>query len=243
MGSTIPLQSSGSQPACIVASPARTAQGTPYFRSPGVCLLAAPTLFPTALVPFLQTYPSHLSFGTYVDEPPMASDGEHLCKVAGQLCYMSFGKGHTPHRETSAYVGRLLQARHGSVLEHATYSFLCYGISRSLTHELVRHRHCSFSQVSQRYVSSTVLRFVERPEYQTNEEWHRAFEERIDHVAVHYRELVRHLTDEQRESYREQGRASSHQRKRIQQVARSILPNEVEAPLVISAKFHGTAPS
>ena len=60
------------------------------------------------------------------------------------------------------------------MLEHASFSFLLYGISRSVTHELVRHRAgVGISQVSQRCVSWSVPRFVERPEYQDGGELHR----------------------------------------------------------------------
>ena len=67
------------------------------------------------------------------------------------------------------------------MLEHATFSFLCYGISRSNTHEIVRHRAgTAYSQLSQRFVSGKVLRFVERPEYRNHPSLHKRFEERIN---------------------------------------------------------------
>ena len=92
----------------------------------------------------------------YMVEPP--SDGESLAELGGRLCYMSFGKG----RKTNAqYLANIIGQQHYSVLEHANYSFIFTGVSRSLTHELVRHRHFSFSQLSQRYVdhsdSKTVI--------------------------------------------------------------------------------------
>jgi thymidylate synthase (FAD) len=83
--------------------------------------------------------------------------------------------------ENATYFERLTSAGHGSVLEHANFSFLLYAISRSVTHELVRHRAgVGISQVSQRYVSGAVLRFVERPEYQNDPELHAHFEERAE---------------------------------------------------------------
>jgi thymidylate synthase ThyX len=75
--------------------------------------------------------------------------GEALAEFAGRLCYLSFGAdaglegGHKtiPGRTTNeAYLGNILTTKHGSVLEHAVWSFLFEGVSRSLTHELVRHR-------------------------------------------------------------------------------------------------------
>jgi thymidylate synthase (FAD) len=62
---------------------------------------------------------------------------ETLCEVAGRLCYMSFGQG----RKTNAeYLANLIEMQHGSVLEHAAWNLLITGVSRSFTHELVRHR-------------------------------------------------------------------------------------------------------
>lgn len=152
-------------------------------------------------------------------------------------CYMSFGPRRTKNENAAAYIGRLTSAGHGSVLEHASFSFLLYGISRSVTHELVRHRAgTGFSQISQRYVSESVLRFVERPEYQDDEELHRLFEERADRAAAEYGEMADRLLEQQ------EGGASmlsadykTDARKKVQQTARSLLPNETEAPMVFTA--------
>jgi thymidylate synthase (FAD) len=65
-------------------------------------------------------------------------DGERLAEFAGRLCYMS---QHNPaKRNTREYLDNIKKQGHGSVLEHANYSLLLEGVSRSLTHELVRHR-------------------------------------------------------------------------------------------------------
>lgn len=148
-------------------------------------------------------------------------------------CYMSFGPRRTTNENAAAYFERLTSAGHGSVLEHSNFSFLFYGISRSVTHELVRHRHLGFSQVSQRYVSGSVLRFVERPEYQGDGGLHRLFEERADRAAAEYEEMAGRLLE------RQEGGASllsadykTDARKKVQQTARSLLPNETEAPMV-----------
>ena len=123
-----------------------------------------------------------------------------------------------------------------SVLEHASFSFLLYGISRSVTHELVRHRAgAGFSQISQRYVSGSVLRFVERPEYQEDEELHRLFEERADRAAAGYGEMADLLLD--RQGGGNAMLSADHKtdaRKKVQQTARSLLPNETEAPMVFT---------
>jgi flavin-dependent thymidylate synthase len=152
-------------------------------------------------------------------------------------CYMSFGPRRTKNESAAAYFERLTSAGHGSVLEHSSFSFLLYGISRSVTHELVRHRAgIGVSQVSQRYVSGAVLRFVERPEYQGDEELHRLFEERADRAAAEYGAMADRLLERQ-----EGGNSmlsadyKTDARKKVQQTARSLLPNETEAPMVFTA--------
>ena len=151
-------------------------------------------------------------------------------------CYASFGPRRTKNENAGSYFERLTSAGHGSVLEHANFSFLLYGISRSVTHELVRHRAgAAFSQISQRYVSDSVLRFVERPEYQEDEELHRLFEERADRAAAEYEGMAERLLGRQGEG---QAMLSADQktdaRKKVQQTARSLLPNETEAPMVFT---------
>ncbi len=151
-------------------------------------------------------------------------------------CYMSFGPRRTTNENAAGYFERLTSAGHGSVLEHASFSFLLYGISRSVTHELVRHRAgVGISQVSQRYVSGAVLRFVERPEYQDDRDLHVLFEERADRAAAEYEAMAGRLLERQ-----ERGAAlldaeyKTDARKKVQQTARSLLPNETEAPMVFT---------
>ena len=80
-----------------------------------------------------------------------STDGERLAEFAGRLCYMS--QKNPANRATRDYLENIKKQGHGSVLEHANYSLLLEGVSRSLTHELVRHRAgFAYSQLSQRYV-------------------------------------------------------------------------------------------
>ena len=86
--------------------------------------------------------------------------GQKLCEVAGRLCYMSFAKPRPGGN--SRYLGHIKQVGHGSVLEHAVWNFIFTGVSRSLTHELVRHRAgFGYSQLSQRYVDESDTDYVE----------------------------------------------------------------------------------
>jgi thymidylate synthase (FAD) len=214
----------------------RTAAGTLYLRAPGVVLLSRPRVNVGGLEGFLEGFDPELGFPGYLGDPTSLPDSAQLCKTAGQLCYMSFGPRRTTNENAAGYFERLTSAGHGSVLEHASFSFLLYGISRSVTHELVRHRAgAAFSQVSQRYVSGGVLRFVERPEYAADEELHGLFEERADRAAAEYEAMAERLLE------RQEGGASmlsadqkTDARKKVQQTSRSLLPNETEAPMVFS---------
>jgi thymidylate synthase (FAD) len=213
-----------------------TKAGTPYLRTPGVALLSRPNTNVAGLGGFLEGFDPGLRFTDYVDDPTVLPDSSQLCKTAGQTCYMSFGPRRTTNENAAAYIERLTSAGHGSVLEHSSFSFLLYGISRSVTHELVRHRAgAAFSQVSQRYVSGAVLRFVERPEYQEDPDLHILFEERADRAAAEYEAMADQLLG------RQEGGASmltadykTDARKKVQQTARSLLPNETEAPMVFT---------
>ena len=81
-------------------------------------------------------------------------------KTAGRVCYMSFAKPRPGGNH--AYLNHILEVGHGSVLEHAVWCLVITGVSRSLTHELVRHRAgFSYSQLSQRYVDESVAEYVE----------------------------------------------------------------------------------
>ena len=118
----------------------RTGAGTPYLRSSGVVMLARPRTNVAGLAGFLEGFDPDLGFSTYLDDPIRLPDSSQLCKTAGQTCYLSLGPRRTTNENAAAYFERLTSAGHGSVLEHASFSFLLYGISRSVTHELVRHR-------------------------------------------------------------------------------------------------------
>ncbi|MBX5448492.1 FAD-dependent thymidylate synthase [Thermogemmatispora sp.] len=211
--------------------------GVPYLTAPGVVLLARPQTNLQGLAPFLEGFDPAYRFSEYVHDPTVLPDGAQLCKVAGQTCYLSFGPRRTLNAQAGRYFDHLKASRHGSVLEHATFSFFVYGVSRSLTHELIRHRAgFSYSQTSQRFVDGRTLRFVERPEYRQDEHLHRLFLQRIERAATEYAELSEYLlTRQQAGDPLLSAEARTDLRKRVQQCSRSLLPNETEAPLVVTA--------
>jgi thymidylate synthase (FAD) len=215
----------------------KSTQGTPYLTQPGVVLIAKPQINLSGAKPFLAGFDPALGFSNYLDDPTILSSGAQLCKIAGQTCYASFGAKRTMNRDADRYFKNIMESGHGSVLEHANYSFLVYGISRSLTHELIRHRAgFGFSQLSQRYVSGRVLRFVERPEFQDAGKFHQMFLERIDRAYAEYHKLADLLLEEQgRGTPILSAEAKTDLRKKVNQAARGLLPNETETIIVVTA--------
>src|SRR5512144_2235935 len=112
---------------------------------------------------------------------------EALAEMAGRVCYMSYGKGRKTNRE---FLEHIVNVGHGSVLEHAVWSFLITGVSRSFTHELIRHRHFSYSQLSQRYVDESDSEFVEPDAIAGDPELHQAWCDSVNAARAAYDRLV-----------------------------------------------------
>lgn len=219
-------------PAPVYKSPA----GTPFLTQPGLALIAKPHVDLAGLQNFLAGFDAALQFDQYLADPTALTPGAQLCKVAGQTCYASFGPKRTMNDNAARYFQNIMASGHGSVLEHANYSFLLYGISRSLTHELIRHRAgFGYSQLSQRYVTGRVLRFVERPEFQDGAELHEKFLQRIDRGHAEYHALAEKLLEEQRSGTAIlSAEAATDLRKKVNQSARAVLPNETETIIVVT---------
>ena len=92
-----------------------------------------------------------------------AKGGLALLEFAGRACYQSWSKPNPRTASNTDYIKHIIDVGHFAVLEHASVSFYITGISRSCTHELIRHRHFSFSQLSQRYVPEDDARVVLPP--------------------------------------------------------------------------------
>lgn len=207
-----------------------TPNNVPYLKEPQLVLVGN-TRSHIAPNHGVDEYVSNLYPSGWMDDEDADID-DALIMFAGQLCYQSFGQQRTPHANSSDYIQRIIESRHFSVLEHVSVSYLFYGVSRSLTHELVRHRHLSFSQVSQRYVNQ--VRFVERPEFQLTPHLHGTFLERIEQTAASYAKLIDYLSS--RDEYKSIT-PLTERRKAVQQVARAILPNETEAPILVTGNL------
>lgn len=214
-----------------------TNSGTSYLKKPGVVLIAKPQVSIAGMKEYLAGYGQELNFAQYLDDPVSLDPSAQLVKIAGQECYASYGPNRTMNTDAGTYIENIKRDSHGSVLQHPAFSFLVYGISRSVSHEWVRHGvGTAYSQRSQRYVSGKVLRFVERPEYQEDAEMHQKFLKRIDSAAEEYRAVTDHLMNRQKSGADPilEAEVKTDLRKKIQQASRSILPNETETSFVTS---------
>src|ERR1043165_5569768 len=184
------------------------------FRVPRISLLARPQ--------FVE--PPHLP----VQWKGEASDGEKLAEYAGRLCYMS---QHNPiQRTTAEYLENIKKQGHGSVLEHAVYVLLIEGISRSCSHELVRHRAgFGYSQLSQRYVDESHAAFVVPPAMLGDPALEAEWEREVADAQAAYVRAVEALT--QRYAWVTD---KVHRRKLAREAARSVLPNATEVKIVVS---------
>jgi len=157
-----------------------------------------------------------------------ASAGERLAEFAGRICYMS---QHNPaSRTTAEYLENIKQQGHGSVLEHAVYVLLIEGISRSCSHELVRHRAgFGYSQLSQRYVDESHAAFVMPPAISGDPTLEADWERQVAAAQAAYVRAVEALM--QRHAWVED---KVHRRKMAREAARSVLPNATEVKIVAS---------
>jgi len=185
------------------------------FREPRVTLIARPE--------FLE--PTHLTVQWKGD----SSGGERLAEYAGRICYMS--QRNPANRTTSEYLENIMKQGHGSVLEHAVYVLLIEGISRSCSHELVRHRAgFGYSQLSQRYVDESHAAFVAPPAVLGDAQLEADWQTQVASAQGAYVRAVDALME--RYAWVED---KVHRRKMAREAARSVLPNATEVKIVVSA--------
>lgn len=158
---------------------------------------------------------------------------EDLIEFAGRSCYQSWQRPTPATATIEGYCENIIDSGHFSVLEHASATFYLVGVSRSLTHELVRHRHFSYSQLSQRFVDESDVEFILPPallalaleagktEEEARAEWNAALRE--DYMDG-YAAVVQILTE-----------AGTFTRKQIREAARALLPNATETRIVVTA--------
>lgn len=162
--------------------------------------------------------------------------GQKLSEVAGRMCYMSFARPRPGGN--SAYVRNIIEVGHGSVLEHAVYNFILTGVSRSFTHELIRHRAgFGYSQLSQRYVDESDSEFVEPGIIARDPELHALFVKTVAEAQRAYIELTNKLSARIEKEFPDL--SGTDRRKTARQAARSVLPNATETKIFVTANSRG----
>lgn len=158
---------------------------------------------------------------------------EDLIEFAGRTCYQSFDKPNEKTRKNKDYIQNIIKQKHFSVLEHASASFYITGVSRAFTHELIRHRHLSYSQMSQRYVDESDLNLVLPPLLRDFLEEHedRGAVEELTYAleatyAGEYQATVELLSEK-----------TDASRKQVREAARAFLPNMAETRIVVTGNF------
>src|SRR2546423_2646101 len=169
------------------------------------------------------------------DDVPWTTDadgGQALAEFAGRACYQSWTKPNPSTATNAGYLNHILNVGHLSVLEHGSVTFYLTGVSRSFTHELIRHRHFSYSQLSQRYVPERDAAMVEPDVIAEDPELHAKFVAASEAAVQAYTELLEGL--EKKFADVEQ---ATLRRKQARQAARAVLPNATETRLVVTGNY------
>jgi thymidylate synthase (FAD) len=156
-----------------------------------------------------------------------ATGAEALIEAAGRQCYESWSKPNPATSSNFGYIGNILDHEHFSVLEHSQATFWIRGVSRNFSHEMIRHRHLSPSELSQRFVPVEKLDYVMHPTIARNIKgdivpaWDAGFDEARDE----YRRLEQFL------------KAEGLTVKECREAARSVLPGMTETKLFVTGNF------
>ena len=162
-------------------------------------------------------------------ETDAADDASALVEFAGRACYRSWSRPNPATRSNRTYIGHILDQEHYPVLEHAGFTIMLTGVSRSLTHELTRHRHLSYSQRSQRFVNEDDAPVVLPPLFRDDPDAQAILADIYNRTQEAYRKLAEI-------GARKLGALPDKtlRRKRAREAARCVLPNMTETHIVVS---------
>lgn len=169
-------------------------------------------------------------------------DADKLIASAAKLCYSpvgvdEIGENLTPEN-TEKFVKMLMNLSHSSPLEHASFTFAIEGVSRALTHQLVRHRIASYSQQSQRYVKLEDFQYIIPPAIESNPKAKEIYIKAMEEDKKTYDELTNILMEEKIKKYLEEGieekKARQIAEKESIEDARYVFPNACETKIVVT---------
>ena len=174
---------------------------------------------------------------------PDAGDMQQLVEFAGRACYQSFAKPNPKTARNKDYITRTLHGqKHWSIAEHATATFYITGVSRALTHELIRHRHLSYSQLSQRFVSEEDANIVIPPAVRNAKEINEPYyDEELGGGVIGATENLKVMGGLAIATYaglvEELQEVEGLSRKQAREAARAVLPNMVETRIVVTGNL------
>ena len=157
----------------------------------------------------------------------MSEDPLSLLYVAYRQCYSSQWAGDMweedgEEKQRAAFIREMMYSGHDSPLEHVKFTFAVEGVSRALTHQLVRYRVASYSQQSQRYVDMKNFGYVIPPSIAGDEAMRAEFERCMNEIQRSYQDLLARLE--------EKGVAGE----RTHEDARFVLPQAGESKIVVT---------
>lgn len=153
--------------------------------------------------------------------------GATLSSIAASQCY-SAGKYDLSEADFSVnpeLTQKVAESGHTSILEHASASFLITGVSRALSHQLVRHRLASYTQQSQRYTDQSSFDFVVPPSIESTPEAYMIYCEYMEQTQAAYQQLLDIMVK------------NGYKKEKIQQDIRFILPNAATTQLVMTMNY------
>ena len=160
---------------------------------------------------------------------------ENVIASSGRLCYSKVGVNELLQKhskeDNERFIKMLADMGHHSPLEHVSFTFAVEGVSRALTHQLVRHRIASYSQQSQRYVNlDKTFDYIMPPSIEKNEVTTTVFENAMKDIKRYYDYLV----DSLEQSYISNGMNKREANKKAIEDARYVLPNACETKIVFT---------
>lgn len=169
-------------------------------------------------------------------------EGEKLIASAAKLCYSPVGiediEDSLEESKVDSFLKMLMELNHESPIEHVSFTFGVEGVSRTLTHQLVRHRIASYSQQSQRYVKLDKFEYIIPPSIEKNELAKKIFTDQMEEDKKAYDKLTEILVKEHINQYTKQGKSEKEAvklaTKKAIEDARYVFPNACETKIVFT---------